>query len=688
MSGTGITTVAAQGTFTIGGALPGNLNLNGRPLTIDAAGSFVVTPARQLVASNGAAITNNGTFELRGDSTAISSGGGGASSFVNTGTFLKTQSLFADQAQVSITFTNVGPLEVQTGILNFAAAFTQLNLGIVRPLAMAGEVRGGDMTFVGGTLEGGGILRVTNAGPGLLTWMSAQMNGSGSVIVSLFATMVMDGTFTNSGFTIANSGTLQWLSGNVTLNNGARINNSNEFEARAHTVMNSTAGTGTVDNYATFRKVQGAAGFGSTDFQVTFNSYSIVDVQVGSVRFQRSGTFGGSVSAGLGAQAEFGNLAQVYTIQDGTTFSGAGIVRITTLGNMLLTGTVTSTGNFEVGGSNLLLPSPFPVGTLSGNGNGVFKNTGTFNWRRGNLTNLAELLNQSQLNIFSDDGMVRQRLDSTVLNNQGTVIWTGAGIGILAVSAANPAHKSRVLNSGTFDIRTDAALANDDVNPGLDFVNSAQATLVKSAGGGTTTIALPFVTSGGVNLQGRNISFAGSVTQDGGSTLIANGLLSTSSYVLNSGTLDLGTSGAGGLTATSGLTIADGAVFSGIGTITGNVNNSGVIDIGAGGAPVGLLTITGDYTQTGTGWLKLRLLQAQNQQYDRVSISGTANLAGTLWVTGLPGFNPAAGDQFTILTYGQHAGDFEQPYSLPALTPPRSWAPAAPGATSLVLTVQ
>ncbi|MCI0378244.1 MAG: hypothetical protein L0215_11610, partial [Gemmataceae bacterium] len=193
MSGTGITTVAAQGTFTIGGALPGNLNLNGRPLTIDAAGSFVVTPARQLVASNGAAITNNGTFELRGDSTAISSGGGGASSFVNTGTFLKTQSLFADQAQVSITFTNVGPLEVQTGILNFAAAFTQLNLGIVRPLAMAGEVRGGDMTFVGGTLEGGGILRVTNAGPGLLTWMSAQMNGSGSVIVSLFATMVMDG---------------------------------------------------------------------------------------------------------------------------------------------------------------------------------------------------------------------------------------------------------------------------------------------------------------------------------------------------------------------------------------------------------------------------------------------------------------------------------------------------------------
>jgi len=81
------------------------------------------------------------------------------------------------------------------------------------------------------------------------------------------------------------------------------------------------------------------------------------------------------------------------------------------------------------------------------------------------------------------------------------------------------------------------------------------------------------------------------------------------------------------------------------------------------------------------------LQQAAGQQYDRLNITGTATLAGTLWVTALAGFNPQAGDEFAILTYGAVAGDFGF-YNLPTLTLPRIWAAAVPGATSLVLTVQ
>jgi hypothetical protein len=128
--------------------------------------------------------------------------------------------------------------------------------------------------------------------------------------------------------------------------------------------------------------------------------------------------------------------------------------------------------------------------------------------------------------------------------------------------------------------------------------------------------------------------------------------------------------------------------LTGIGSITGEVRNEGTIDLGQGGAPVGLLSINGDYTQTETGALRLRLQAAANSQYDRVAISGTATLGGALTVAALGGFAPVQGDMFAILTYTNHNGDFNQPYGLPALNAPRSWAPASPGPTSLTLTVQ
>jgi hypothetical protein len=42
-------------------------------------------------------------------------------------------------------------------------------------------------------------------------------------------------------------------------------------------------------------------------------------------------------------------------------------------------------------------------------------------------------------------------------------------------------------------------------------------------------------------------------------------------------------------------------------------------------------------------------------------VTGTANLAGTLQVTLLGGYVPAAGDSFTIVTYGSEAGQFQTP---------------------------
>ena len=105
------------------------------------------------------------------------------------------------------------------------------------------------------------------------------------------------------------------------------------------------------------------------------------------------------------------------------------------------------------------------------------------------------------------------------------------------------------------------------------------------------------------------------------------------------------------------------------------------------GWAVGALSITGDYTQFATGTLNLRVRAAANLDYDRVYVTGTASLAGTLRLTPLGGFAPAQGDAFEILTYANVGGDFET-YDLPMLNAPRTWAPPAPGATDLTLRVQ
>ena len=116
-----------------------------------------------------------------------------------------------------------------------------------------------------------------------------------------------------------------------------------------------------------------------------------------------------------------------------------------------------------------------------------------------------------------------------------------------------------------------------------------------------------------------------------------------------------------------------------MGSITGKVTNGGRINLGQpvapgqGPAPVGVLTIIGDYVQTATGRLDLRLLRVQNQQYDRVQIQGDATLDGDLVVWAQDGFVPTAGDAYNLMSFASRTGDFRRPYSLPTLPQPRTW---------------
>src|SRR5262249_62212147 len=65
------------------------------------------------------------------------------------------------------------------------------------------------------------------------------------------------------------------------------------------------------------------------------------------------------------------------------------------------------------------------------------------------------------------------------------------------------------------------------------------------------------------------------------------------------------------------------------------------------------------YTQTCTGALNVDLGgTTAGTQYDRLAVSGTASLGGTLNIAVINGFQPALGNAFQVLTFGSSSGDF------------------------------
>jgi hypothetical protein len=95
----------------------------------------------------------------------------------------------------------------------------------------------------------------------------------------------------------------------------------------------------------------------------------------------------------------------------------------------------------------------------------------------------------------------------------------------------------------------------------------------------------------------------------------------------------------------------------GPGTITGNVHNAGEVDVAADGI-IGELAISGTYTQTAAGVLKLKVNGpgTAGVDYDWLNAAGDVTLDGTVNVIFL--YVPAINDSFTPLTGNTVTGRF------------------------------
>ncbi len=157
-----------------------------------------------------------------------------------------------------------------------------------------------------------------------------------------------------------------------------------------------------------------------------------------------------------------------------------------------------------------------------------------------------------------------------------------------------------------------------------------------------TSIVMGGLSAGG----GRALALAG-ISLDT-NVVNAHGGLGGGDY---SGGLKYAPNGAVVLSGGSGgtTTIVPGTVDGGTGTFGGNVANSGTLSPGLAGAAPDVLNVSGNFSQAPTGTLVIQL--ASPTSFDRLAVTGTASLAGTVQIDTLDGYNPL-GQSFTFLTAG------------------------------------
>jgi hypothetical protein len=107
--------------------------------------------------------------------------------------------------------------------------------------------------------------------------------------------------------------------------------------------------------------------------------------------------------------------------------------------------------------------------------------------------------------------------------------------------------------------------------------------------------------------------------------------------------------------APQGMELSSDDSLGGTGRIVGDLTNGGMV---SPGTSPGTLMVDGGYVQTADGELLIELGGPAVGEFDVLSISGQADLAGTLRIA-LDGYTPVPGEQFLIMEYETYVGGFD-----------------------------
>ncbi len=233
------------------------------------------------------------------------------------------------------------------------------------------------------------------------------------------------------------------------------------------------------------------------------------------------------------------------------------------------------------------------------------------------------------------------------VDNTLTIHYTGATSGSVLQNSgpiftpldANFLVSGTVTTQGPLESNTVNSLLFEDESS-LDVSN----TLTVTSGNFT-------VIDGRATLTGDEVKTPGDFHKLGEGILVTDVNLN----VDGEGTIEAGGLIVNGELATgSGLVVYQNALLGGSGVIDGNVVNHGILS--PGNSP-GTLTVIGNHTQTSSSVFLMEI--AGKNDFDRLLVSGTATLAGSLAVTPYDGYKLEYGQKFTVVNAGKIVGEFD-----------------------------
>ena len=520
----------------------------------------------------GAIINQTGGVFRSSNDQAITNGTYGNGYFNNFGTLLKTD---GTNTIFSVTLNNTGLVNIQSGslTLNNGATGTVGSAFVGQGTnAIAGS---GTLTLNGGVILSNLLLEVELAGnstvSGAFSWASGGLFPGSTLTIASNSILNVNGSNT-LGFSglLNNEGTVNWSgTGNLQINNyspygwtgaisnqfGAIFNVSND-----QIITNGNPGNGNFNNAGTFLKSAGT----NTTLTVALNNSGLVNLESGSLTLNAGGVAtGGASIVGQGTNAIVGS---------GTLTLNGGVILSNLLVNLELAGNSTVSGSFSWVGGGL-----FPGSTLT------IASNSTLNFNGSNTLGLSGLL-----------------------NNEGTVNWSGTGnLQIYNYSPYGWTGSISNKSGAVFNVSNDQILTNGNPGGG-SFINSG--TFLKSAGTNTTlTVALN--NTGLVNMQNGSLTLNTGSTFSGGSIVVGNG---TNAF------------------AGSGiLTLSGGVVFSNMlleVEVAGNSTVSGSFGWASGGLyPGSALTVSSNAVLNLNGSNSLGLSGVLSN-YGTINWSGNGNL--------------------------------------------------------------
>lgn len=502
--------------------------------------------------------------------------------------------------------------------------------------------------------------------PALPTGCNGDPTGGGSSLSSGSAPFKNEGTITvdaasGMGATITgplvNAGALK-IEQDARLDDAAVVNKGSLSIADGKTLTSKGDSCG--DTTVSFKNDSGGSidAAGSGDLNVvnyeqgngTTKGSLPVTMPCGTLKYTGNGTSVVQANAGIDLSGE-SQANQALTVNAAASNTEARLVggSFTNKGSITLTcpafgcsGGSDGGARFNANGNAFTNAGIFTVASSSGNGvliSGGLTNTGTMQFDQGaGLKNVVT--NQGAINIadgktvssFGDscgDGAAR------VINGTGGSI-NGAG-------------------SGTLSVR------------------------YYEQGNGTTSGAAPVTMPCGaltyIGTGASTVQVDGEVPMTGapaaGQTLRIPGKVNAPASFTNAGTIALASGGI----LNFGGTMTNTGRLSGVGTVTGSVDNTtGVV---APGSSPGTLAVNGGYSQGAGGSLEIEIAGAGVGQFDKLTIGTGATLNGTLALQPTSGYAGAAalGDGIDFLTYGSaRAGQFAQVTTTPSLACPKQFA--------------